>query len=40
MSEFKNGQDKNVCLVDSKIWLYAFIETQDAGKNNCWVSLC
>ncbi len=28
-----NGKDRQPCLVDSNIWLYAFIETQDAGKS-------
>ena len=26
-------QEIKTCLVDSNIWLYAFIETQDAGKS-------
>jgi predicted nucleic acid-binding protein len=25
---------KNTCLIDSNIWLYAFIETQNAGKSS------
>lgn len=25
---------KNICLIDSNIWLYAFIETQNAGKSS------
>jgi predicted nucleic acid-binding protein len=25
---------KKICLIDSNIWLYAFIETQDAGKSS------
>ncbi len=27
-------EKKNICLIDSNIWLYAFIETQNAGKSS------
>ena len=33
MTEPGNGKDKQVCFVDSNVWLYAFIETQDEGKS-------
>ena len=33
MIEPDNGKDRQICIVDSNIWLYAFIETQDAGKS-------
>ncbi len=33
MTEPDNGKDKQVCLVDSNVWLYVFIETQDVGKS-------
>ena len=33
MTEPDNGKDRRTCLVDSNIWLYAFIEAQDAGKS-------
>ncbi len=26
--------NKNCCLVDSNIWLYAFVEAQDSGKSH------
>lgn len=32
MTEFDTA--KNKCLIDSNIWLYAFIETQDSGKSS------
>ncbi len=28
------GPDKKICLIDSNIWLYAFIETQNADKSS------
>lgn len=33
MTEADNEKNRNICLIDSNIWLYAFIETQDADKS-------